>query len=263
MSVVVICCNEKDYPRAESTLEQVRTRGKWAGDVVWVAIDFDPSEEFVKKWDIRVIKKPAYDMFWLWRLRQKRPFEGTDGRESYKLIQFSKWRVFTYELKIYRSLLYLDAGTYISHPISPIFSIDHKGKFIAPDDRYPFDDPSKNFKKQWDYQSWPDKSTELENYCRDELSPDALEKEGYFLNCMWLMDTSLIKPDTQQELMGLAKRFPISRTNEMAIMNLYFLKNWLPLPDKIGDLRVFDWTERGGLATKDYILLKYPHFPKT
>lgn len=258
MSVVVVCCNEKDHKRAETTLEQIRGKGKWAGDLVWVSIDFDPSEDFVRRWGVRVIKKTAYDMLWLWKLHRERPFQNTDGRELNKLIQFSKWRVFSHEFKIYRSLLYIDTGMHINHPIAPIFTIDHKGKFVAPDDRFPFDDPTKNFKKQWDHTSWPEKFQELKDYC----SSDVLEKDGYFLNCMWLMDTSLIKPDTQQELMAFAKRFPISRTNEMAVMNLYFLKYWQPLPEKLGDLCIFDWTERGGYKTKDYIMLKYPHFPE-
>jgi len=262
MSVVVVCCNEKDHKRAEFTLEQIRERGKWVGDLVWVAIDFDPSSEFVRIWNIRVLKKPAYDMLWLWKLRQEKPFQDTDGRELNKLIQFSKWRVFSHEFKIYRSLLYIDTGMHINHPIAPIFTVEHQGKFVAPDDRFPFDNPTKNFKKQWDRSCWPEKFEELKDYCRDEVSPDALEKEGYFLNCMWLMDTALIQPNTQQELIGLTKRFPISRTNEMAVMNLYFLKHWQPLPEKVGELRTFDWTERDNYKTDDYIMLKYPHFPK-
>lgn len=262
MSVVVVCCNEKDHIRAENTIKQVRKDGKWGGDIVWIAIDFDPSEDFVAKWRIIVVKKPAYDMMWLWKLRVKKPFEGTDGRELNKLIQFSKWRVFSHELKLYKSLLYIDAGMSINHPIAQVFQVDHKGKFVAPDDRFPFDNPSKNFKAQWDSKAWPEKFKELETYCETELSPETLEKEGYFLNCMWLMDTELIQPDTQQQLMGLAKRFPISRTNEMAVMNLHFLKNWKPLPEKLGDLRIFDWSERG-FDTMEYIMLKYSRYPKS
>lgn len=262
MSVVVVCCNEKDYQRAETTLENIRTKGKWVGDLVWVAVDFDPHVDFVDKWQVRVLKRTAYDMTWMWKLRQEHPFHGTDGRETSKLVQFSKWRVFDHELKIYRSLLYIDTGMHINHPIAPIFSIEHKDRFVAPDDRFPFDDPTKNFKKQWDMEAMPDKFKALEQYCQEELGGDALEKGGYFLNCMWLMDTSLIRPETQPELLGLARRFPISRTNEMAVMNLHFLKYWTPLPEKIGNLHLFDWTERFGRKTNDYIMLKYPHFPK-
>ena len=111
----MVCCNEKDHKRAQTTLEQIREKGKWAGDLVWVAIDFDPSEDFVRHWGVRVIKKSAYVMQWLWNLRRERPFRDTDGRELNKLIQFSKWRVFSHELKIYHSLLYIDAGMHINH----------------------------------------------------------------------------------------------------------------------------------------------------
>lgn len=256
MSVVVVCSNEKDHERAERTLAQIRTNGKWVGDLAWVAIGFDPNPDFVAKWQIRVIKKNAFDMTWLWDLRRKHPYHGTDGREYSKLVQFSKWRVFCHEFKIYKSLLYLDAGMYVGKPIASIFKIKHKHKIIAPDDRFPFDDPTKTFGKQWDRSSIPEKFHELETY----IGTDVLENGGYFLNCMWLMDTSLIHSNTQDELMALARRFPISRTNEMAVMNLYFLNYWEPLPEQWDGVRVFDWTERFGRKTDEYMLLKYPHF---
>lgn len=262
MSVVVVCCDEKDQHRAKPTLEQVRTFGKWVGVLIWIALDFDPDPEFVCKWNIQVLRKKAYDMLWLWKIRQQYPFQDTDGRECSKLIQFSKWRVFSPEFKIYKSLLYLDTGMHIQHPIEPIFHIEHKNKILAPDDRFPFDDPSKTFKKQWDQYCMPEKWKELEKYCHDHISPNVLEKRGYFLNCVWLMDTTLIHSETQPELMALAKKFPISRTNEMAIMNLYFLQYWQPFPLLLEDGKtIFDWTERHGKKTNDYILLKYPHFP--
>lgn len=261
MSVVVVCCNENDQHRAKPTLEQIRTFGKWTGHLVWIALDFDPDPEFVSKWSIQVLHKKAYDMLWLWKIRKQYPFQNTDGRECSKLIQFSKWRVFSSDFKIYKSLLYIDTGMHIQHPIEPIFKIEHKNKMVAPDDRFPFDDPSKTFKRQWDQTSMPEKFKELEEYCRDNISPYLLENQGYFLNCLWLMDTVLIKPETQQELMALAKRFPISRTNEMAVMNLYFLKYWKPLPISYNELSIFDWTERSGKKTTNYIMLKYPHFP--
>ena len=79
------------------------------------------------------------------------------------------------------------------------------------------------------------------------------------------MDTNLITLTLQDELMALLHRFPISKTNEMAIMNLYFHDTWSPLPETIiikdEKKHVFDWTERGTKKTSDYILLKYPHFP--
>lgn len=261
MRVVVVLSDEKDHARAEETLKSVRMAGKWRGSLVWIVLGFDPPADFISRWNIDVMRRDAYCMQWLWDLRRRHPFQNSDGRESSKLIQFSKWRVFDMEFRRYKSLLYLDAGTYIGHPIEPIFSVDHEGKFVAQDDRYPFDNPDKNFQGQWDISCMPDKFKELEELC-ESIEPDWLTTGGYFLNCMWLMDTQLIQPDTQQVLLGLSRRFPIAKTNEMAIMNLHFYKNWKPMPEKLGDLRIFDWTERYGRMTQEYMLLKYPHFPK-
>lgn len=251
MSVVVVFSDERDAHRAQMTLEQVRTKGKWVGELAWVVVGFDPDPSFVQKWGIWVLKRKAFNMMWLWQERRRHPFQNTDGREMSKLIQFSKWRVLDEEFKPFRFLLYMDAGMHVQHPIAPIFSLGKEGHFVAPDDRFPFDDPTKNFRKQWETVP-PDMEKEYGGL---------LDKGAYFLNCMWLMDTCLIQEETQDMLMGLAKRFPYSRTNEMAIMNLFFLPHWIPLPEKINNLVVFDWTERFGKKTRDYILLKYPHFP--
>ena len=257
MSVVVLCCDEKDRGRAETTIEQIRTCGEWAGKLAWVAIDFDPDERFVLRWNIWVLRRKSLDMRWLWDIRQEHPFIGTDGREVLKLVQFSKWRVFDAEFKLYKSILYIDSGMHIANPIAPIFTmIPHKDRIVAPDDRFPFDDPSKVFIKQWDQIAMPEKFKELQQYCQEK----GLNGDAYFLNCIWLMDTSLIQHDTQAHLLSLARRFPISRTNEMAVMNLFFLPYWTPLPEKLKDRFLFDWTERFGRRTEEYIMLKYPQF---
>lgn len=256
MSVVVLCCDEKDQGRAKTTIEKIRTCGQWAGKLAWVVIDFDPEEHFVLKWGVWVLRRKALDMRWLWDIRQKHPLIGTDGREVFKLIQFSKWRVFDAEFKLYKSLLYIDSGMHIANPIAPIFTIPHKDRIVAPDDRFPFDDPSKVFMKQWDQVAMPEKFQELQEYCQEKN----LCQDAYFLNCMWLMDTALIQADTQAHLLSLARRFPISRTNEMAVMNLFFLPYWTPLPEKLNGHCLFDWTERFGRKTHEYIMIKYSQF---
>lgn len=262
MSVVVVLSNDKDQHRAMDTLQKVRESGEWTGDLVWMAIAFSPDPSFVEKWSILVMKRPVLDVQWLWDLREKYPFTGTDGREQSKLIQFSKWRVLDCDFCQWRSLLYLDAGMHIVNPIAPLFAIPHAHRLIAPDDRFPFDNPNKNFRSQWDAKCMPDVYRDLESYCQS-IDPEWLDRGGYFLNCMWLMDTSLIVPEIQDLLLIFLRRFPISRTNEMALMNLYFHDVWRALPEKDNeDRHLFDWTERFGRSTNDYILLKYPHFPR-
>jgi hypothetical protein len=258
MRVVVVLSNEKDHHRAEKTLEGIRTIGGWTETLVWIALDFEPEENFVRRWNLRVLPRSRIDMSWLWEIRQRHPFKTCDDRETKKLIQFSKWRVFDPYFKKWESLLYIDSGMRIVHPIAPLFDLDHKDRFLAPDDRYPYDDPKKTFDIQWDAEGMPEVYNDLVFYTH-RLRPDWLRKEGYFLNCVWLMDTALIKKDTQDELMRLAMRFPISKTNEMAIMNLYFHDSWKDFPKETSSGKIsFDWSERGHHPTTDYILLKYP-----
>lgn len=258
--VIVILSNEKHAERAMSTIRMLRDAGQWSGDVVWLAVDYEPSIGFINEYRLEVLRRKMIDMTWLWDLRQKYPFADTDGREKHKLIQFSKWWVFDPFFKKWDSLLYLDAGMHISRPVQTIFSIPHKRLFVAPDDRFPFNDPAKNFRCQFS-SVMSAEYRNLEEYCAN-ISSDLLDRGGYFLNCIWLMDTVLITDDTIHDLIHLAHRFPISKTNEMAIMNLYFYNKWQPLPESIDGQYIFDWTERFGRGTKDYICLKYPHFPK-
>ena len=263
--VVVILSNEKEEGRAKKTVESIRGPGKWQGDIVWITIGFRPTEDFLLRWNVEVLVRPMTEVQWLWDLRQQYPFRESDGREKHKLIQFSKWRVFDpYFKQHWSSLLYLDAGMHISNPIEPLFSVPHQDTLVAPDDRYPFNDPSKIFRKQWETDAMPTHFRDLEEYCRFRDS-SWMNGGAYFLNCLWLMDTEMITATIQDELMALLRRFPISKTNEMAIMNLYFHDRWSALPETImtetGMIRIFDWTERGDKKTSDYILLKYPHFP--
>ncbi len=42
----------KYFPRAEMTISELRKAGKWEGDIVLIAIDFQPSEDFLKKYNV-------------------------------------------------------------------------------------------------------------------------------------------------------------------------------------------------------------------
>jgi len=82
---------------------------------------------------------------------------------------------------------------------------------------------------------------------------------SYFLNCLFIFDTQLIQENTLSNLIELMNSYPICKTNEMAIMNIYFHKNWVPLEIYLGhDLILFDWCERDGRKWNNYVALKYP-----
>lgn len=253
--VVIVFSDEFQKDRAEQTIREIREKGSWKGDLVWLAIGIKTVPPWVEKFGVEVFNRCPIDVSYLKEYRQKFPFQKpTDGREVAKLIQFSKFWVFDPYFKKWESVLYMDAGMHVYQPLFPWFQIPHRGCIVAPDDRFPFSEP-KTFRKQWD-QTMKDVYHELNQYC-NTISQKWLDQGGYFLNCVWLMCSSVILENTVQELQNLTRRFPISRTNEMAIMNLYFKKLWKPLP--LGGIMYFDWTNRFHHRNKEnYILLKYP-----
>jgi hypothetical protein len=73
-----------------------------------------------------------------------------------------------------------------------------------------------------------------------------------------LYDTEIIKSTTFFELMHLAYRYVNSKTNDQAILNLYFQNQWQQFPIKDDDTYYYDFFERGDLKKTDYIMVKYP-----
>jgi hypothetical protein len=111
----------------------------------------------------------------------------------------------------------------------------------------------------------------VEDARRDRTQPVALSdlksavpnviNRRYFLNSFWIHDTDLVDGRTLPDLLRLMDRFPICRTNDMGIMNIYFafMRNiWRPLEvERRNGLPLIDWTERDGRTWRDYIGLKY------
>lgn len=246
--VIIVFADAKEKERAQSTCKMVRQQGGWNGDLIFLGIGKGLGKEgWMEKWQIQLVSRPMLDVSFLLEIRSKFPFESTwDGRETKKLIQFSKFWVFDKFFRQWDVILYLDAGMHVYRPIFPLFQLFQPGKLVALDDRFPFDDENKTFLRQFD-SCIPDAFKEIEYWIR--------KTENYFLNCMWICCSSLIREETISDLLRLTRRFPISKTNEMAIMNLYFQKAWIPLPT---EKNFFDWTQRGSKKPEDYILLKYP-----
>ena len=55
----------------------------------------------------------------------------------------------------------------------------------------------------------------------EEYSQDIL-KERYFLNCIWVYDTNILKICNKTQLIEAMNKYTLCRTNEMGIMNLLF-----------------------------------------
>lgn len=144
--------------------------------------------------------------------------------------------------------MFVDAGLRIFDNLAlfwPQFRVD---SIVAPDDAYP--EMTKRF------------------HCQIELSNTPVVQKlqriydinsRYFLNCIFLFHTTLIQPNTVDTLVGMMNDYPICKTNEMAIMNIAFHKQWIPMQIHLPNGRfLFDWSERNGNHYTSYASLKYP-----
>jgi hypothetical protein len=79
---------------------------------------------------------------------------------------------------------------------------------------------------------------------------------------MCIYDTAILEPDTVKRLFELSEKYPIAIRMDQGILNLYFncergLWKQISVSDSTGFL--YDFHERNGHLTKDYLILKYGH----
>jgi hypothetical protein len=81
----------------------------------------------------------------------------------------------------------------------------------------------------------------------------------YFQSTLMLYDPKIILEDTLEKLIELSKVYFNSRTNDQAILNLYFLciRNiWEQITINDNETFYYDYTERYYLDKSQYIMLK-------
>ena len=156
------------------------------------------------------------------------------NRHITKRFQWEKLNLFDPKLKNWDYIFYLDINMVIHFDINPIFSKLPDKKLFAKADRYPNYD--KTLASQFD-QTKPDFETLGKEF--------DLSSEKYFQTGVLYFDTNLIEKNTKYDLVKLTNRFPITLTNEQAIMNLYFaniLNCYEELPEESeGIISYFYW----------------------
>lgn len=265
-TVVVTLSDAGQQDRAKQTILDVRSRGEWTGDLVWITVGFDPSPTFVDFYHVRTYRVEHLDTSGLMTYYLQYPIRPTcDERETKKLTQWDKFYVFDSWFLQWERVVYLDAGLRVVDRLNHLLEIDTTGLFLAPDDAAPYD-TQKRFGGiiEAEEERHPDVVRELWK----EYSPDILQ-ERYFLNCIWMYDTALLHRIHLTDFIDAMNRYPISRCNEMTIMNLIFTfkhRVWRPFPEhcpRDDRRRLFGWTERdrdyGPYTTwRDFCFLKYP-----
>ena len=243
------------------TIKDIRGVGQWAGDLVLITVGFTPS--ISTQYSVRCVSFPSIPINKLKEHYQTNPLSipTCDGREYKKCTQWEKLHAFDTFFSQWERVLFIDAGLRLFDSIDCFLSLEWRGKFLAPDDTW--NDEKKRFNCQIETKNSPRIVDELIHRYGDILN------EKYFLNCIFIYDTSLLIPTSKEEMIRIMDKFPLWRTNEMGVMNVFFtfhLRVWSPFPEKAKNGRyLFDWCEynrheynRTPTQWYDYCALKYP-----
>jgi hypothetical protein len=262
-TVVVTLCDAGYYSKAKRTILDIRSRGKWTGDVVLITVDFNPPKNFLDYYDIIQYRITHINTDNLLEQYKLNPINPTcDNRQYDKLTQWDKFYVFSDYFKKWDKVIYLDAGLRVLDEIRYLADLPCDGSIMAPDDA-PKYDSGKRFGGIIEISS---NIKVAEQFFR-EYDPQILGGR-YFLNCIWMYDTALLNKISFEELEEAMNKYPICRCNEMTIMNLIFTfkyKVWKPFPEFIenSQKRLFGWTEHDRdygpyTSWRDFCFLKYP-----
>jgi hypothetical protein len=264
-TVVVTLTDQGYWHKAKRTIMDVRSRGEWTGDLVIVTVGFDAPRNFIDYYKVismRVEHIPTDQLVEKYRAHPIRPT--CDNREFAKLTQWDKFHVFNPAFLQWERVIYLDAGLRVFDRIQILADLECDGSIMAPDDAAPYDQ-----EKRFGAIIETDRNTDVVDRLFQEYDRSILG-ERYFLNCIWMYDTALIKNNVFADLVRTMNAYPICRCNEMTVMNLIFTfayKVWKPFPEWVSledgkRKRLFGWTENdrdyGATTWRDFCFLKYP-----
>lgn len=246
MSTVFATLSDQSYfPKALRTIQELRENGKWCGDIVLIAVDFEPELS-----DVIVYKTTHINTDGLLESFKRHPIRPmSDNRHFGKLYQWDKLQVFKTFFRKWERVIFLDAGIRVFDSVQALLDLEWKGRFLAPDDSDPYDNGNR-FSVQLDMIANP----EVTELLFREYSHEILDKH-YFINCIFVFDTALLDKISYQEMEDAMNKYPICMCNEMGIMNLVFcykLDVWAPFPQRVGDKYLFGWCERNYREQPDW-----------
>lgn len=252
MSVcIVFVCNSNFIHKFIDSYNQLINNGKYDGDVCLIIGDDLNNSAIIneiKEKNRIIIKHFPEIVFNEYFYEINANIEGLpDKRHLMKRFQWHKLYVFDNYFKKWDFILYMDTGMYIYNDISNIIAEREKGKIIAHNDTYPTF--VWKLKGQFDLR-YTDIFNDLNNSFNLNID--------YFQTGMMLFDTKIIEEDTFKNLLALANKYPISRTNEQGIIALYFVdikKLWKPLRITNDYFHLYDYDKRNKNA--DYVMTKY------
>jgi len=256
--VFVLLTDENYFNKCKKTILDLKSIGKWIGDVVVISVNFNIPDNFKKLYNIIEVSFQEINKHKLINLI-KTPFEDSDQREFNKLNQWEKLHVFDTYFLNWDKVIFLDAGLRILDSVEYLLNLDCNHVFMAPNDAGVNENPNKIFSSQISC-----RDTQLVDNLTNEFGKEILNSQ-YFLNCIWMYDTKILNVIKKEEMIEYMYKYPLCKTNEMTIMNLiihFKYKLWKPFPHYIPDKTkyLFDWCELNNYGTRwnNYCYLKYP-----
>ena len=256
----VLVCDAPYFGKAKRTVEDLRWRGEWDGDIVLVSVGFYPSATWADFMGVQVRTMPPIDVSGLltaWSIHPIQPM--ADQRHTKKLAQWNKLYVFDTWFQQWDRVVFLDAGMRVLNSVAPLLELPWRGAFLAPDDTQPGDNGHR-FACQLDLTANPAVKERMETLFGTEMYG-----QKYFMNCIWVYDTALLNRCNLTHLQQGMNAFPICMTNEMALLNLYFAflhKVWVPFPEKTPEGKyLYGWCELNypeRPTWRSFHFLKYP-----
>jgi hypothetical protein len=255
-TVFVLLTDSNYFNKARRTIIDLRSKGNWLGDIVLITIDFHLNENFKQFYNVSEVQFDKIDKTNLLSKIGSNGFSNSDKREISKLNQWEKLHVFDNYFTKWERVVFLDAGLRILDDVKYLLELDYKYKLLAPIDGK--QDKPNVFNCQLSYDN-----LELIEKVKTNFGENILN-ETYFLNCIWIYDTEILKLCCKNQLIEAMNEYTLCRTNEMGIMNLLFTFKyhlWEPFPFKTHNGKfLFDWCELNNPNTtwSNYCYIKYP-----
>ena len=260
-TVVVTLTDQAYFHKCKRTILDIRSRGEWTGDLVLITVDFNAPRNFMDYYCVTQKRVSHIDCSNVLEAYKTHPIRPTcDNREFAKLTQWDKFYAFDPFFAQWDKVIFIDAGLRVFDKIQYLADLPCNNVLMAPDDAAPYDT-----QKRFNNVIEVDRNPEVVAKLYQEYGQEIIG-ERYFLNCIWMYDTSILQQITVQELIDTMNKYPICRCNEMTIMNLlitFKYKLWKPFPEFASNgKRLFGWTEwdrnYGRGTWRDFCFVKYP-----
>jgi len=239
---VVFVCNFRYLDKFITTCENIIEIGGYHGPIVLVVgndlpnIDTHP---FIKEHVVQVVH--CSDI--TFTPEALSAIEKTNAeccKSGFKLFQYHKFHIFTPFFKQWRYIFYIDCGAKIYNNIAPILQTATPDTLLAHSDAYPT--------YQW----------KLSCQFLEKIDLDLDLDTDYFQSTIMLFDTNIIEDNTFQQLYKLTEKYPVSKTNDQGILNLYYnciKKKWKQID--LGDESTYYYDFNIRQSDKPYIMTKY------